>query len=67
MFNSFKSMLQRRARRRTVEGLLQRDDHLLDDIGVTRDDLMLMLAGRSTTFIARGRSRECPGAVSQGT
>ena len=58
MFNPFKSMLQRRARRRTVEGLLQRDDHLLDDIGVTRDDLMLMLAGRSTTLISLGRSRE---------
>lgn len=58
MFNPFKSMLQRRTRRRTVEGLLQRDDHLLDDIGVTRDDLMLMLAGRSTTLISLGRSRE---------
>ncbi len=58
MFNPFRSMLQRRARRRTVEGLLQRDDHLLDDIGVTRDDLMLMLAGRSTTLISLGRSRE---------
>lgn len=58
MFNPFKSMLQRRARRRTVEGLLQRDDHLLDDIGVTRDDLMLILAGRSTTFVSLGRSRE---------
>ncbi len=39
-------------------GLLQRDDPLLDDIGVTRDDLMLMLAGRSTTLISLGRSRE---------
>jgi uncharacterized protein YjiS (DUF1127 family) len=58
MFNPFKSMLQRRARRRTVEGLLQRDDHLLDDIGLRRDDLMLMLAGRSTMFIPPGRSHE---------
>ena len=58
MYNPFKSMLQRRARRRAVEGLLQRDDHLLDDIGITRDDLMLMLSGRSSTFISLGRSRE---------
>ena len=58
MFNPLRSMLQRRARRRTIEGLLQRDDHMLDDIGITRDDLMLMLAGRSTTFISLGRSRE---------
>lgn len=58
MFNPLKSMLQRRARRRTIEGLLQRDDHLLDDIGLRRDDLMLLLAGRSTTFIPPGRSRE---------
>ena len=58
MFNSLKSMLQRRARRRAAQGLLQRDDHLLDDIGITRDDLMLMLSGRSTTFISLGRSRE---------
>jgi uncharacterized protein YjiS (DUF1127 family) len=58
MYNPFRSMLQRRARRRMAEGLLQRDDHLLDDIGITRDDLMLMLAGRSTTFISLGRARE---------
>ena len=58
MFNPLKSMLKRRARRRTIEGLLQRDDHMLDDIGITRDDLMLMLAGRSTTFISLGGSRE---------
>jgi uncharacterized protein YjiS (DUF1127 family) len=58
MFNPLRTMLQRRARRRMAEGLLQRDDHLLDDIGITRDDLMLMLAGRSTTFISLGRARE---------
>jgi uncharacterized protein YjiS (DUF1127 family) len=58
MYNPFKAMLQRRARRRTVEGLLQRDDYLLDDIGISRDDLMLMLARRSTTLVSLGRSRE---------
>jgi uncharacterized protein YjiS (DUF1127 family) len=58
MYNPFKAMLQRRARRRTVEGLLQRDDYLLDDIGISRDDLMLMLSGRSTTLVSLGRSRE---------
>lgn len=58
MFNPLRSLLQRHARRRTARSLLQRDDHLLDDIGITRDDLMLMLAGRSTTFVSLGRSRE---------
>jgi uncharacterized protein YjiS (DUF1127 family) len=58
MYNPFKAMLQRRARRRTVEGLLQRDDHLLDDIGISRDDLRLMLAGRSKTSLSRSRGRD---------
>jgi len=41
------SLFRRSDRRRTYANLLQLDDHLLRDIGLSRGDLHQMMAGRT--------------------
>ena len=41
------SLLRRSERRRTYANLLQLDDHLLRDIGLTRGDVRQLMTGRS--------------------
>ncbi|HVY51893.1 MAG TPA: DUF1127 domain-containing protein [Devosia sp.] len=53
----FSSLFRRSEKRRTYADLLQLDDHLLRDIGLTRSDIHRMMAGR--TALTRGhRSHE---------
>lgn len=47
----------RSARRRAYADMMLLDDHLLRDIGVSRSDLALMMAGQRTAHPAR-RSHE---------
>jgi len=56
---------QRRQRMQSIGGLLLRaDDHLLDDIGLTRDDLHDMLQGDSqgdgARILGRAPLSMCP-------
>lgn len=41
------TMFRRAERKRTYANLMQLDDHLLRDIGLSRGDLRQMMAGRS--------------------
>ena len=48
------ALFRRSERNRVFSSLMQLDDHLLRDIGLTRTDLALMISGRQTlTSIAR--------------
>ena len=42
------SLLERSARRRTFANLMQLDDHLLRDIGLSRGDVRQMMQSRTT-------------------
>lgn len=46
--NPITSLLQRNARRRTYADLLDLDDHLLSDIGISRADVHQLINGRSS-------------------
>jgi len=46
--NPLSSLLQRTARRRTYANLLELDDHLLRDIGISRTDVHHLINGRSS-------------------
>lgn len=46
--NPISSLLQRSARRRTYANLLELDDHLLRDIGISRTDVHQLINGRSS-------------------
>lgn len=58
MTSYLSSLLRRSARRKTLAELLNLDDHLLRDIGVTRADLHLMMSGSRTAHPARVRTHE---------
>lgn len=45
----FSALLQRSSRRRTYADLMELDDHLLRDIGLSRGDIRQMLRGNTTT------------------
>lgn len=45
--NLISSLLQRSSRRRSYTHLLQLDDHLLRDIGLSRGDVRQMINGRT--------------------
>jgi uncharacterized protein YjiS (DUF1127 family) len=47
MPNMFSSLFRRAGRRKVYADLLQMDDHLLRDIGVTRHDVEAMMSGRN--------------------
>jgi uncharacterized protein YjiS (DUF1127 family) len=48
MTNVFSSLFRRSEKRRTYTDLLQLDDRMLRDIGLSRSDIHLMSAGRTT-------------------
>lgn len=54
----FTSLFRRAERRRSYTDLLQLDDHLLRDIGVTRSDLHLMMNGARTGHGRGNRGHE---------
>lgn len=53
--NIFASIIHRVARRRSYRDLLQLDDHLLRDIGISRSDLSSMMNGSRTAHASRDR------------
>jgi uncharacterized protein YjiS (DUF1127 family) len=53
--NIFASLIHRAARRRTYSDLLQLDDHLLRDIGISRSDLRSMMNGARTAHAGSDR------------
>ena len=56
--NIFASLFRRSEKRRAYTDLLQLDDHLLRDIGVTRSDLHLMLNNSRTAHTKGIRAHE---------
>jgi uncharacterized protein YjiS (DUF1127 family) len=48
MANIFSSLLRNSGRRRVYADLLHFDDHLLRDIGLTRNDVHNLMAGRGS-------------------
>jgi uncharacterized protein YjiS (DUF1127 family) len=54
--NIFASLIRRTTRRRTYNDLMQLDDHLLRDIGLSRSDVRSMMNG-SRTAHAQGDRR----------
>ena len=52
------SLLRRSDKRRTYANLLELDDRLLRDIGLTRSDLHLMMAGNRTAHTKGPRTHE---------
>ena len=56
--NIIASLLRRAERRRALGSLLQLDDHLLRDIGVTRSDLHQMMHGSRTAHPKANRTHE---------
>lgn len=55
--NLISSLLRRADRRRAYVNLLQLDDHLLRDIGISRTDLHQMMNGSRTAHL-RGDRRD---------
>jgi uncharacterized protein YjiS (DUF1127 family) len=51
--NIFTAFFDRAAKRRTYSSMLQLDDHLLRDIGLTRSDLHEMMAGTRTAHSSK--------------
>jgi hypothetical protein len=47
MANVFSSLLGKSRRKKIYADLLQLDDHLLKDIGLTRSDVHVMMSGRT--------------------
>jgi uncharacterized protein YjiS (DUF1127 family) len=48
----FSSLFERSARRRTYASLLNLDDHLLRDIGLSRGDVRQLMNGRKFSSLA---------------
>jgi uncharacterized protein YjiS (DUF1127 family) len=48
--NPFTSLFRRSKDRRAYADLMQLDDHLLRDMGLTRSDVAQMMRGRSAHF-----------------
>jgi uncharacterized protein YjiS (DUF1127 family) len=47
MANAFSSLIRHAGRRKIYADLLQLDDYLLKDIGLTRTDVQHMMSGRN--------------------
>lgn len=58
MTSLFSSLFRRSEKRRTYADLLQLDDRLLRDIGLTRSDVHLMMGGSRTSHTKGIRSHE---------
>lgn len=52
------NLFRRSAARRSYAQLMQLDDHLLRDIGLTRSDLQAMMAGSRTAHARRTLGHE---------
>ena len=53
--NIFTALMQRAKERRGTAAMLRLDDHLLQDIGLTRDDVHRLMAGTHTAHGKRNR------------
>ena len=58
MTSLFSLLFRRSEKRRTYADLLQMDDRMLRDIGVSRSDLYLMMAGHRTSHTRGHRAHE---------
>jgi uncharacterized protein YjiS (DUF1127 family) len=58
MSSFFSTLMRSSAKRRAYADLLQLDDRILHDIGVTRSDLHLMMTGSRTAHTKGQRSHE---------
>ena len=58
MTNVFSSLFRRSEKRRAYTDLLQLDDRMLRDIGISRSDLHQMMAGSRTAHTKGHRSHE---------
>ena len=56
--NLFSSLFRRSEKRRTYASLMQMDDRLLRDIGISRSDLHQMMQGTRTAHTRRNRDHE---------
>ena len=52
------TLFRRSAERKTFSDLMKLDDHLLNDIGLTRSDLQAMMAGSRTAHTRKVRVHE---------
>ena len=56
--NLFSSLFRRSEKRRTYVNLLQLDDHMLRDIGLSRADVHRMMTGARTAHTRSHRTHE---------
>ena len=56
--NLFSSLFRRSEKRRAYSNLMQLDDRMLRDIGLSRSDLHQMMQGSRTAHTRRGRDHE---------
>lgn len=56
--NLFSSLFRRSEKRRTYASLLQLDDHMLRDIGLSRADVHRMMTGARTAHTRGHRTHE---------
>jgi uncharacterized protein YjiS (DUF1127 family) len=56
--NMFTSLFRRSEKKRTYADLMQMDDRLLRDIGLSRSDLHLMMSGNRTAHTKGHRAHE---------
>jgi uncharacterized protein YjiS (DUF1127 family) len=56
--NIFTSLFRRSAKQRTYADLMQMDERLLRDIGLSRSDLHLMMSGNRTAHTKGYRAHE---------
>lgn len=56
--NLFSSLFRRSEKRRAYSNLMQLDDRMLRDIGLTRSDLHEMMQGSRTAHTRRGHDHE---------
>ena len=56
--NLFSSLFRRAEKRRTYSDLLQLDDRMLRDIGLTRSEIHRMMAGSRTAHTKGHRTHE---------
>ena len=56
--NMFTSLFRRSEKKRTYADLMQMDDRLLRDIGLSRSDLHLMMSGNRTAHTKGYRAHE---------
>ncbi len=58
MISLFSALFRRSEKRRTYTDMLQMDDRMLRDIGISRSDLHRMMAGSRTAHSKGTRSHE---------